>query len=297
MNLILGVFTFLLGVSIGSFLNVLIDRLPQERKITGRSVCDYCQHQLSWYDLIPILSFFLLKGRCRYCCKKISFQYPLVEILTGLMFIFVFLTYVKNIQEISLWQNWLVILSLWGIVSCFIVIFFSDAKYHLISDYILWALFGFSFFLKLFYHSTEILKQVQNDIFSQNFFQFIPSVIPNLFRDPNGMLKQVQNDIFSSLIVAFPIWLIYFLSKEKAMGLGDVYLAAILGFLLGWQKGFLALYLAFVLGGIIGLFLILFGRKKLKSKIAFGPFLVIGALVMLFWGEGILRAILRIYGL
>jgi len=266
MNLILGLFIFLFGVSIGSFLNVLIDRLPQEIKITGRSVCDYCQHQLSWYDLIPILSFFLLKGRCRYCRKKLSFQYPLVEILTGLMFIFVFLTYVKNIQEISIWQNWLVILSLWGIVSCFIVIFFSDVKYHLISDYILLALFGFSFFLKLFYHSTEIIKQF-------------------------------QIDIFSSLIVAFPIWLIYFLSKEKAMGLGDVYLAAILGFLLGWQKGFLALYISFVLGGITGLFLILFGRKKLKSKIAFGPFLVVSAFFMLFFGEGILQWVMRIYGL
>jgi len=266
MNLILGLFIFFFGVSIGSFLNVLIDRLPQERKITGRSVCDYCQHQLAWYDLIPIFSFFLLKGHCRYCRKKLSFQYPLVEILTGLMFIFVFLTYVKNIQEISLWQNWLVVLSLWGIVSCFIVIFFSDVKYHLISDYILLALFGFSFFLKLFYHSTEIIKQF-------------------------------QIDIFSSLIVAFPIWLIYFLSKEKAMGLGDVYLAAILGFLLDWQKGFLALYISFVLGGITGLFLILFGRKKLKSKIAFGPFLVVGAFLMLFFGEGILRIFLRIYGL
>ena len=266
MNYLIYFFIFLLGASIGSFLNVLIDRLPQEKKITGRSVCDFCQHQLSWYDLIPILSFFLLKGHCRYCRKKISFQYPLVEILTGLMFIFVFLIYVKNIQEISIWQNWLVILSLWGIFSCFIVIFFSDVKYHLISVYILWALFGFSFFLKFYYHSTEILKQF-------------------------------QIDIFSSLIVAFPIWLIYFLSKEKAMGLGDVYLAAILGFLLGWQKGFLALYISFVLGGITGLFLILFGRKKLKSKIAFGPFLVVGAFLMLFFGEGILQWVMRIYGL
>ena len=266
MNYLIYFFIFLLGASIGSFLNVLIDRLPQEKKITGRSVCDECGHQLSWYDLIPIFSFFLLKGYCRYCRKKISFQYLLVEILTGLMFIFVFLTYVKNIQEIYIWQNWLVILSLWGIFSCFIVIFFSDVKYHLISDYILLALFGFSFFLKLFYHSAEITKQF-------------------------------QIDIFSSLIVAFPIWLIYFLSKEKAMGLGDVYLAAILGFLLGWQKGFLALYISFVLGGITGLFLILFGRKKLKSKIAFGPFLVVGAFLMLFFGEGILQWVMRIYGL
>jgi len=273
MDFILGFFIFFFGASIGSFLNVLIDRLPQEKKITGRSVCDECGHQLSWYDLIPIFSFFLLKGYCRYCRKKISSQYPLVEILTGLMFIFVFLTYVKNIQEISIWQNWLVILSLWGIVSCFIVIFFSDVKYHLISDYILWALFGFS----LFYHLIGIWVKIGVD--------------------HDRPLQFLTNFIFSGLIVAFPIWLIYFLSKERAMGLGDVYLSAILGFLLGWQKGFLALYFAFVFGGITGLFLILFGRKKLKSKIAFGPFLVVGAFLMLFFGEGILQWVMRIYGL
>jgi len=251
-------FIFFFGASIGSFLNVLIDRLPQDKKITGRSICDHCHHQLSWYDLIPILSFFLLKGCCRYCRKKISFQYPLVELITGLLFVFTF-----SLKTVFIKDSLFLRLSLLGIVSCFIVIFFSDVKYHLISDYILWALFCFS----LFFHLAT----------NFNLFQLIFIYF------------------FSSIIVAFPIWLIYFLSKEKAMGLGDVYLSAILGFLLGWQKGFLALYLAFVSGGIFGLFLILFGRKKLKSKIAFGPFLVIAALVMLFWGEEILSWIIKFY--
>jgi len=257
MNYFLGFFIFFFGASIGSFLNVLIDRLPQDKKITGRSYCDHCRHQLALYDLIPILSFFLLKGRCRYCGKKISFQYPLVELITGILFIFIF-------KDSPFSRTVL----LWGIASCFIVIFFSDVKYHLISDYIFWALFGFSLMLKLFKNFSLI-----------------------------EVLNQVQDDIFSGLIVAFPIWLIYFLSKEKAMGLGDVYLSAILGFLLGWQKGFLALYLAFVLGGIVGFLLIIFGRKKLKSKIAFGPFLIIGGLVMLFWGDEILKWVIRIYRL
>ena len=260
-------FIFSVGASIGSFLNVLIDRLPQEKKITGRSVCDHCHHQLAWYDLIPILSFFLLKGRCRYCRKKISFQYPLVEILTGLMFVFVFvfLQITNNQFQIRYLLYWLLVISYWGLISCFIVIFFSDVKYHLISDYILWVLFCFS----LFFHLAT----------NFNLFQLISIYF------------------FSSIIVAFPIWLIYFLSKEKAMGLGDVYLSAILGFLLGWQKGFLALYLAFVLGGFLGFLLILFGRKKLKSKIAFGPFLIIGAFVMLFFGKTILNMVLSFYGL
>jgi len=80
------------------------------------------------------------------------------------------------------------------------------------------------------------------------------------------------------------------------MGLGDVYLTAIIGFLLGWQKGFLALYIGFVLGAIAGLYLILSKRKKFKSKIALGPFLVIGTAVMLFWGEMIFNIIKKIYG-
>jgi len=260
-------FIFLIGTSIGSFLNVLIDRLPQDKKITGRSECDYCHHKLSWRDLIPILSFFILKGRCRYCSKKISCQYPLVEILAGLMFVFVFvfLQIKDNQYQIINLRYWLLVISYWGLISCFMVVFFSDVKYHLISDYILWAFFIFSFLFNLI---------------NFNHFQlFLTNLIP------------------SGFIVAFPIWLIYFLSKERAMGLGDVYLSAILGFLLGWQKGFLALYLAFILGGITGISLITFGRKKLKSKIAFGPFLVIGALVMLFWGEIILNWLIKIYGL
>ena len=151
-----------------------------------------------------------------------------------------------------------------SILSCFIAIFVSDLKYHLISDYILLALFIFSILLK--------------------------------FVTPLSGIHALTIDILSGLIVALPIWLIYFVSKERAMGLGDVYLAAIMGFLLGWQAGFLALYIAFVTGAIFGLIIIIFKKKKLKSKIAFGPFLVIGTVVMLFWGEKIMEIIKRVYG-
>jgi len=102
--------------------------------------------------------------------------------------------------------------------------------------------------------------------------------------------------LISGLIVSFPIFLIYFLSKERAMGLGDVFLAANIGFLLGWQSGFLALYIAFVTGAFFGLITILFKNKKLKSRIPFGPFLVIGTIIILFWGKEILEIIKRVYG-
>jgi len=256
-KLITELFIFILGTAIGSFLNVLIDRLPNEESINGRSHCDYCKKKIAWYDLFPIISFFVLKGKSRCCRKKLSWQYPAVEFVTGLVFVMVFKD--SPYYGISIIRTVLTA----SIMSALIVIFVSDFKYHLISDYILLALFVFS----VIYNLLSIIS------ISLFFYFFI-----------------------SSLIVALPIFLIYFLSKERAMGLGDVYLSAIMGFLLGWKTGLFALYIAFVTGAIFGLITIIFKNKKLKSKIAFGPFLVIGMVVMLFWGEKIVEMIKRIYG-
>jgi len=125
---------------------------------------------------------------------------------------------------------------------------------------------------------------------------FIFSLLSKFVIPAEAGIQVIGFDVLSGLIVCLPIFLVYFISKERAMGLGDVYLTAIMGFLLGWQKGFLALYIAFVTGAIFGLIIILFKHRKLKSKIAFGPFLVIGTVVMLFWGERILEIIKKIYG-
>ncbi len=255
------IFIFILGTTIGSFLNVIIDRPIKGKSILGRSKCDYCGKKLLWYDMFPVISFFLLKGKSRCCQKKLSWQYPLVEFLTGLTFILVFFF------NDSFYKNLLETFFLLGIISCFIVIFVSDFKYHLIADGVLIGLFVFSLFFNL------------NNYFLEN----------NLF-----LLKE---NFVSGLVVGLPIFLIYFLSKERAMGLGDVYLSAIIGFLLGWKKGFLALYIAFLLGAIFGLMLILLKKKKLKSKIAFGPFIVIGSMTMLFYGDKIIEFIRKSYGL
>lgn len=260
MNFLIYFFIFLIGASLGSFLNVVIDRLIKGESLKGRSHCDYCRKKIAWYDLIPVFSFFILKGKTRCCHKKLSWQYPIVEFFTGLIFL---LIYFKFSELTSL-------LIYWGLISCLIVIFVSDLKYQLISDYVLWA-FGF---FSLLFKFLVIPAKAGIQIF----------------------YSQIINDIFSSLIVSLPIFLIYFLSKERAMGLGDVYLVAIMGFLLGWQKGFLALYIAVLLGGLIGIILIVLKKSKIKSKIAFGPFLVIGTIVMLFYGERIINIIKKIYG-
>ncbi len=278
MELVNGFVAFVFGASIGSFLNVLIDRLPKEESINGRSHCDYCGKKIAWYDLLPIISFIFLKARSRCCKTKLSFQYPMIEIITGILFVLITNHQIPitrqlsifNLQFSNVWllNNWGLFVSWFlflGISSCLIVIFISDLKYHLISDYILLALFIFSFILK-------IVISAQAGI------------------------QVIGVSIFSGLAVSFPIWLIYFISRERAMGLGDVYLSAIMGFLLGWEKGLLALYIAFITGAIFGVIAMILKHKKLKSKIAFGPFLVIGTVTMLFWGEKILEIIKKMYG-
>jgi len=253
------IFVFIFGASIGSFLNVLIDRLPHDESINGRSHCDYCKKKIAWYDLFPIISFFILNGRTRCCKKRLSFQYPLIETITGIVFVLIYNLQFTIFNEFTM----LKLLILFGIVSCLIVISVSDFKYHLISDYIQLTWFIFS----IFYHL------INKNLIYLFFYFFI-----------------------SSLVIALPIYLIYNLSHERAMGLGDVILTLNIGFLLGWEKGFLALYIAFVLGAVTGILLMVLQRKKIKSRIAFGPFLVIGTVTMLFWGERILEIIKKIYG-
>ena len=255
----LWIFLFLIGLSIGSFLNVLIDRLSAGESIRGRSYCDKCKRELAWKDLIPIISFILLKGRCRYCKAKISFYYPLVEFITGASFIFFPLK-----SPLFSSSGWIAQIIFLGIISCLIVIFFTDVKYQLIPDEIQIALLGFSFLWFL----AEGMGWM-------------------------GVLKHV----FSAFLVMAPTVFLFFITKGRGIGFGDVKLAFNIGFLLGVKSGLLTLYLAFVAGGVVGLFLVLARVKGLKSKIAFGPFLVVSMALVFFWQKqvyALIKEIMRI---
>jgi leader peptidase (prepilin peptidase)/N-methyltransferase len=271
-------FLFILGLSVGSFLNVLIDRLPLGKKITGRSYCDHCRHQLAWHDLIPIISFFLLRAKCRYCGKKISWQYPLVETITGVIFILIFNFQFSVFNEFSISQfsmnwsfshwdlivNWILKI---GILSCLIVIFFSDLKYQIIPDSMQVVLFIFA----LIYHI--VMTQIT----------------------PTRCNLACYGG--SGIVVMLPILFLWLVTRGRGMGFGDVKLAFNIGFLLGIKGGLLAIYFGFITGGIIGIILLLARKKKLKSKIAFGPFLVLGILIMMFWQKQVFEIINKIYGL
>ncbi len=247
---------FLLGISIGSFLIVLIYRLKKsENFLVSRSFCPKCHHKLFWYDLIPLFSFFLLKGKCRYCKKSISFHYLLVEFLTGVLLCFIF----YKLEINFLFFIYFSIISL-----LLILIFFYDLKYYIIPNVAVYSLIILTFAFNIF-------------------LVFFPEV--SIFAPKYSIL----NTIFAALGASFCFFLIFLLSKGKWLGFGDVKLVFFMGLFLGFPKILIAIFLASFIGSIIGLVLIALGKKGLKSEIPFGPFLITGTYFALFWGQNFIN--------
>jgi prepilin signal peptidase PulO-like enzyme (type II secretory pathway) len=257
------IFIFLLGLCIGSFLNCFIYRLEKGKSLKGRSFCPHCKHILSWYDLFPVLSFLFLGGKCRYCKKNILIQYPLVEVVTGLIFLLIFnLKFeIFNQFEISKFLN---IIFLFYIASVLIIIFVYDLKHYIIPDKVLWPAIAIAFIYQLFSN-----------------FKF-----------------QIVNYLLAVVIAAGFFLVIFLISKGKWMGFGDVKLAVLMGLLLGFSNVLAALFLAFFFGAIIGIILMIFGRKsasadgggwRMKSEIPFGPFLITGTFIAMLYGNQIIH--------
>jgi len=248
---------FIAGLSIGSFLNVLIDRWPKNKSpFKGRSQCDHCRHTLKAIDLIPVVSFLFLKGRCRYCHKKLSIQYPIIETFTGLMFVGLFY-FTFNSEPINLSQTFpfiykLYFLSIILIFSGLVVIFVADVKYQVIPDEAL---------VMLFFGS--LVMWFTRDLSAQTIFYYL----------------------ISGLMAAGFLGSVYLLTHGRGMGMGDVKYVLVAGLFLGPAATIVSLYLAFLTGGIISTILLLSKKKHLGEKIAFGPFLVIGTTLAFFQGD------------
>ncbi|MCJ7740544.1 prepilin peptidase [Candidatus Microgenomates bacterium] len=194
MTILTGIFLFVLGLCIGSFLNVLIDRLPKGKSVvSGRSHCDYCRHTLAWYDLIPLFSFLYLRRKCRYCQKVISWQYPVIELLTGAFFVLVYLLDNQNYQLLI--TNYQLI-----IISGLIVIFFADLKFRIIPDQVLIVLIAASFLFDLFYEQNLLLGHLLAAIVFGAFF-----LILFLFTKGKGMgFGDVKFAFFMGLFLGYP---------------------------------------------------------------------------------------------
>ena len=262
--MIVNIFVFLFGLSIGSFLNCVIYRLEKKEKITGRSYCPKCSNQLRWYDLFPVFSFIFLCGKCRNCHKKISIQYPLVEIFTALIFLLII-----NFQNLAL------ALFLFYVVSALIIIFIYDLKHYLIPDKVLFPAIAITIFYRLF-----------------EFFNF--KLISN-FKFQISNSGELFNYIMAAVVASGFFGIIFLVSGGRWMGFGDVKLAILMGLLLGLPNVLAALFVAFFFGAIISIVLIIFGKKGLKSEIPFGPFLIVGTFMAMFWGKEIIEWYWRLF--
>lgn len=253
---------FILGLAVGSFLNVLIDRMPKGKSILFPcSFCDHCKKQIFRHDLIPVLSFVYLGGRCRFCRKKISPQYPFVEFLTGILFAAAYIFLNSNHQSSIINYQFLMIYHL--IIICgMIAVFFIDLKNRIIPDNIL-IFIGMLSLLEMFF-----LDRV------------------NL---PNHLFTGVGFFLFFLLLVI--------MTRGKGMGLGDVKFAFVIGLILGFPLVLVSFYLSFLTGALISLILVLKGKKTMKSTIPFGPFLAGSTLISLFWGDVLWRILQRIIGI
>ncbi len=250
-------FLFFFGLSVGSFLNCTIYRISVNEKPKGRSYCPKCKHKLSSKDLIPLLSYIFLKGRCRYCKEKVSLEYPLVELFTGLLFVFVF--YFSGFFEVETLSLFVAIdiIFISTVLFFLILIFVYDLKHYIIPDFANFSLIGISFFYL-------------------TLLSFLESSWEMFF-----------SGLFSALGVFLFFFLLFYFTKGKGMGFGDVKFVVFMGFFLGFPNILVALFISFFLGAIIGLALISIKKKKIKSQVPFAPFLIVGTLVAFLFGERI----------
>lgn len=246
---------FFLGAVVGSFLNSVLWRLKKNKDfLFSRSICPHCKKTLSWHHLLPIFSFLIQKGKCAFCRKKISLHYPLIELLSGFLFLFIFWRFFDFLFLPSI----LKVILLWSIFAlCLLIATYDLFHYEILNGFIiLLFLFG------IFYLLSEAF-------FGQNFFLF--------------------SHFLGGLLGAGLLFPFYYFSKETLMGGGDVKLMAGLGMILGAPLVLVSLFFAFTIGGAVAGFLLLFKIKELKDPLPFGPFLVLGFFLALFFSNFILN--------
>jgi leader peptidase (prepilin peptidase)/N-methyltransferase len=259
MTLLFASYTFVFGLLLGSFLNVLIYRLPcGQSVVTPRSYCPQCGRFIPWHDNIPVISFLLLKGHCRACRRKISFRYPLVEGLTALFSLFVYLKFGGGLPYLF----YFVLLA-----APLIAITFIDLEHKIIPDIL-------------------SLPGIAAGILATLLLSDLP-IIEAALRALIGLLAGGGTLFLVS-------WFYEKIRHQEGIGGGDIKLAAMLGAFFGWKGIFAVLLFSSLLGSLTGVVLMVVFRKGLKFAIPYGPFLAAGALLYLFYGETLITGYLRL---
>ena len=253
MNAALSLILFLFGVSVGSFLNVVADRVPAGKSIVHPpSHCSSCGHMLEPRDLFPIVSYLLLGGKCRYCGHTIGARSMLVELAAGLLFALAFFAFGLT------WQ----LAAALFLSSFYIILFITDLEQGILPHVIVYPGIGLALALALSNPLTGIM--------------------PNFMDSAAGL--GVSFGFF------FLLWAVPRLFKKSIMGFGDVGMAGLIGASVGFPLVLVALYIAVLAGALTAALLVVFKARKLNQPLQFGPFLASAGLITLFWGKDIFDA-------
>lgn len=254
---------FVFGLLLGSFLNVAALRYREDKfvfnpqVIGGRSRCPHCKNNLRWFELFPVLSFLARGGKCRNCLKKISWFYPTGEILSGLIFAFIPLRLAGT-------AGWIWV----AVFEIFLLLSLIDFRLHIIPDELTISLGVLGLVLIALDMSADFTGAYRY------LFGFQDNVWLNFF--------------FGAAVLAAFFCAIVLVTKGRGMGWGDVKLALAIGFLFGWPGGIMVAGISFVVGGVLGLALLILGKKNRKSTLPLAPFLGAGAAIFFLWGEQLL---------
>lgn len=282
------IFSGFLGVAIGSFLNVVILRSGRgESPLKGRSKCQTCGQELSWKELIPVASYVIQKGRCLHCGAVLSLQYPLVELATGILFAITawqYLQYpVSSIQYLSIPSILVSVLILSGffaVISSFLVILLTDLYWQIIPD-------GATLVLTLVGVGATITRRfycVIREIPSS------PTDAGIFYQNSCGGWPAASYDLLFAICFLLFFAALWFFSKGRGMGFGDVKLIFATSLLLGFPASLAAFLFSFWLGGLTGAALLVFNRGGLKTKIPLGPFILAGSVIAYFTTDKFLAA-------
>ena len=251
------VVVFLFGLAVGSFDNVAIYRIPEGKSLWApRSFCPTCGTTIAWYDNIPLLGFLILRGRCRHCGEHISWRYPLVELLSGLLFFAVFA---------KVGYQWTAeLLPYLFMVTVLIIVAAIDLQTQTIPNKIMYPA------IPLALAAMGIVALVRGDY------------------------HIIIDSLIGVAVIAVP-WALFALVFPKGFGMGDAKLAAFTGAILGWRLELVGFFIGIALGAIVGVVMMAAGKRGRKSRIPFGPFLAAGALAALFWGQTIWDAYIGLF--
>ncbi len=269
------ILVFVFGAMIGSFLNVVIHRVPNGESIVfPDSACPKCKSPIKFYDNIPLLSWFFLGGNCRYCNVKISPRYPAVELLNALIFILVY----RQIGFTAFLPVCLIF------VASIIALMFIDAEHMILPNVITYPLLAFALIVRLIF---PLFSGVE-------FFSDLKSFPLNLLEDTPIWLVSLIGAVLGALIGGGSLWLIGEIWKRlrgvEAMGLGDVKMMFAVGAFLGWRLAILTIFVGAFCGAIIGVFVIAKQKNKdLQTQVPFGTFLGTGAILSLLFGEQMIK--------